>query len=99
MFWFSLCDTRDTKKINRILSFTEKFFYLCFQAEIVNYHGYPSETHHVTTADGYILQLTSIPRGKKNNIQKMIPVLLIHGLLDSADIWVLNTVIKAWGLL
>lgn len=32
--------------------------------EIVRYWGYPCEVHHVTTQDGYILEMHRIPYGK-----------------------------------
>ncbi|VDM19956.1 unnamed protein product, partial [Wuchereria bancrofti] len=35
--------------------------------EIIAYYGYPSETHTVTTDDGYILELHRIPGGKAGN--------------------------------
>lgn len=57
---------------------------------------YPYEVHHVTTEDNYILRLfriqaknTQIASGKK-------VVFLQHGLIDSADDWILNT--QEWSL-
>ncbi|XP_030024911.1 lipase 3-like [Manduca sexta] len=46
--------------------------------QLIKKYGYPVETHHVTTKDGYILTLFRIRCGS-------IPVLLFHGLLLSAD--------------
>ncbi|PAV79960.1 hypothetical protein WR25_13011 [Diploscapter pachys] len=35
---------------------------------IIRYHGYPVEIHHVTTQDGYIIQMHRIPFGKAGYI-------------------------------
>lgn len=43
-------------------------------------NGYPLETHSVVTEDGYIVNLFRIPR-------KGPPVLLVHGIGDSSDSW------------
>lgn len=43
-------------------------------------YSYSSERHSVTTRDGYIVNLFRIPR-------KGPPVLLIHGIGDSSDSW------------
>ncbi|ROT79547.1 triacylglycerol lipase [Penaeus vannamei] len=32
--------------------------------EIIQARGYPAQTHHVTTSDGYVLELHRIPRGR-----------------------------------
>jgi len=46
-------------------------------------HGYSVEKHHTTTSDGYLLSLFRIP-------SKGPPVLLIHGLSNSANCFILN---------
>ncbi|XP_075153183.1 lipase 3-like [Haematobia irritans] len=51
--------------------------------ELVKKYGYPSETHHVVTDDGYILELHRIAN------HGAMPVLLTHGLLDSSATWVM----------
>ncbi|CAF4441497.1 unnamed protein product, partial [Rotaria magnacalcarata] len=51
--------------------------------------GYPWEEHKVTTADGYILGVFHVPHGR-NPSSLGRPVLLQHGLLDSATSWVIN---------
>ncbi|XP_069981838.1 lipase 3 [Penaeus vannamei] len=33
--------------------------------EIIQARGYPAQTHHVTTSDGYVLELHRIPRGRR----------------------------------
>ena len=59
--------------------------------DIFTSKGYPIETHFVTTADGYILQLFRVQaRGQKGiNVFKK-PVFLNHGLFCSSDVWVFN---------
>lgn len=55
------------------------------QAELIEKYNYPLEIHEVTTDDGYILQIHRIPHGKANtNKANRIPVLLMHGILNSA---------------
>uniref|UniRef100_W8C916 Lipase 1 n=1 Tax=Ceratitis capitata TaxID=7213 RepID=W8C916_CERCA len=51
--------------------------------ELIEKYGFPSEIHHVTTDDGYILELHRIAR------EGATPVLLMHGLLDSSATWVM----------
>ncbi|XP_063702655.1 lipase 3-like [Culicoides brevitarsis] len=52
--------------------------------------GFPVETHHVTTEDGYILTLHRIPSTNRSST----PVLLAHPLSSSGLIWVLSLVPK-----
>jgi len=69
--------------------------------EIILTAGYPAETHHVTTPDGYILTLHRIPHGKTNrqsNISRPV-VFLQHGLLCSSADWVLADPSKALGFI
>ncbi|XP_047989986.1 lipase 1-like [Leguminivora glycinivorella] len=47
---------------------------------------YKAEKHEVTTDDGYILTMYRIPPGK--NCAKKTPLLLVHGLLLSAECFV-----------
>ncbi|CAB3397076.1 unnamed protein product [Caenorhabditis bovis] len=60
---------------------------------IIKYHGYPVEVYHVTTIDGYILELHRIPHGRE---RQPIPssrraVLFQHGYLCSSFEWVANS--------
>ncbi|XP_014365450.2 lipase 3 [Papilio machaon] len=56
--------------------------------EFTKNYGYYSEEHVVITEDGYILFLFRIPKGKNcNGSVVKPPVLLMHGLLMSADSW------------
>lgn len=56
--------------------------------EHCNYYGYPYEEYSVTTADGYILSIYRIPSTGK--AQLGLPVLLIHGLSNSANCFIVN---------
>ncbi len=52
------------------------------------------EEHQVMTQDGYILTLFRIPGKLFREVGKPVlpgpPVLLMHGLIDSSDAWVVN---------
>lgn len=50
--------------------------------------GYPSETHTITTEDGYILNVHRIPNGREGQRNGKV-VLLEHGFEDSSACWVL----------
>ncbi|KAF2904605.1 hypothetical protein ILUMI_01567 [Ignelater luminosus] len=59
--------------------------------EIIKRWGYPVETHHVTTEDGYILTLFRIPYGKSTSSKKPgKPVLIQHGHKASSKSFVLT---------
>ncbi|CAF4385975.1 unnamed protein product, partial [Rotaria socialis] len=59
--------------------------------QLIQSKGYPWEEHKVTTADGYILGVFRIPHGQNaSSTTPGRPVLLQHGLLDSATTWVIN---------
>nr|XP_034832273.1 lipase 1-like [Maniola hyperantus] len=51
---------------------------------LANRHGQQAVQHEVTTDDGYILTIFHIPGRSK------YPVLLVHGLADAADVWLLR---------
>jgi pimeloyl-ACP methyl ester carboxylesterase len=66
--------------------------------ELVTKHGYPVETHHVTTEDGYVLEMHRIPPlagvnatngAERPTGPKKPPVLLLHGFGCSSVHWVL----------
>lgn len=60
-------------------------------SEIVTTKGFKFETHYVKTEDGYTLALFRIPGGKNCADGGLLPpVLLQHGVFDSADGWVCN---------
>lgn len=57
--------------------------------QLVAKQGYTAEEHKVTTEDGYILTMFRIPRGRKcNGTIRSPPVLLVHGVVLSADIFI-----------
>ncbi|KAJ2954190.1 hypothetical protein O0L34_g2426 [Tuta absoluta] len=56
--------------------------------ELTIKYGYGLEEHTVKTEDGYILTLHKIPPA--NNTVKNEHILLMHGLMDSSDCWVLQ---------
>ncbi|CAH0403266.1 unnamed protein product [Chilo suppressalis] len=63
---------------NSLLNFTE----------LTTQNGYLSEEHNVVTEDGYILRMFRVVRGGHCNGKKRLPpVLLMHGLLLSSDVW------------
>jgi gastric triacylglycerol lipase len=67
-------------------------------SDMVTSLGYPFESHHTTTDDGYILRLFRIQaKGTKITPGKKV-VFLQHGLIDSADDWVVNEETKSLGL-
>jgi pimeloyl-ACP methyl ester carboxylesterase len=76
-------------------------------AELVLAAGFPLEEHFVETADGYLLGVYRIPRGRRSirGLSRALapasrpPVLLWHGLLDSSASWVLNAPAQSLGFL
>jgi len=64
-------------------------------AAICRNKGYPFEQHKIITYDGYFLTTFRIPGKKGEKLENAIAdkrpvVLLWHGLLDSADSWIIN---------
>ncbi|XP_013179038.1 PREDICTED: uncharacterized protein LOC106126118 [Papilio xuthus] len=60
------------------------------QLDLVNIHGYKSETHTVVTPDGYLLTLHRImPKSKFTGRNNNKTVILLHGLLGSSIDWIL----------
>ncbi|CAG9134874.1 unnamed protein product [Plutella xylostella] len=57
--------------------------------EICEKYGYEVEEHTVTTEDGYMLTLHRV-LGTENTTSNGKVVLLMHGIMDSADSWVLQ---------
>src|SRR5688572_3667725 len=57
----------------------------CFHhtPQLIESRGFVSETHHVTTADGYILTLFRIVNPDVNETERKRPIILQHGLLSS----------------
>ncbi|XP_075726406.1 uncharacterized protein LOC142768322 [Rhipicephalus microplus] len=60
-------------------------------ADLMRYFGYNVEVHNVTTADGYILEVDSMPSKLTDNATtSRTPLLLVHGLLTNAATWTAN---------
>lgn len=58
----------------------------------MKHRNYPIEVHNVDTTDGYGLNIHRIPHGLNNNssIGNRRVVLLVHGLQESAEHWMIN---------
>ncbi|KAF2901552.1 hypothetical protein ILUMI_04630 [Ignelater luminosus] len=65
-------------------------------SELINVHGYPCETHKVTTSDGYILTMHRIPYGQNKKENREV-VYLQHGLLSSSADWIISGPEKGFG--
>ena len=68
--------------------------------DIIANRGYPVETHTVTTADGYILEVHRIPYGKgqsSNTNSKRRVVFLQHGFLNTDNVWLIQPSDRALG--
>jgi lysosomal acid lipase/cholesteryl ester hydrolase len=67
--------------------------------ELIQKYGYPFESHRVITKDKYILSLFRIPHGRNGKVEgderPRPPVLLVHGLLNSAGAWIMHEPDKA----
>ncbi|CAK8566515.1 unnamed protein product [Lathyrus sativus] len=66
---------------------------------LVETQGYQCEEHTVTTNDGYILSLQRIPTGRSGKKADKPPVLLQHGLLCNAVVWLFNSPIESLGFI
>ena len=64
-------------------------------AELLRGRGYRAEQHYVTTADGYILSLVRgsnpLLAGSPARSQCRVPVLFIHGIFNSAPVFMINS--------
>ncbi|KAK8733259.1 hypothetical protein OTU49_006552, partial [Cherax quadricarinatus] len=64
--------------------------------ELIEAMGYPVEIHHVTTEDGYILELHRIPYGAEDQPSEGRPVAYLeHCLLCSSSDYIMNDPDKA----
>ena len=78
---------------------------MVFQPVMIAKMGYPVETHHVQTDDGYILCLHRIKHGKheverggpKKTVAPKKVVLVMHGILMSSADYVLGEENKSLG--
>ena len=72
--------------------------YLIQQTSLIKKYGYHGETHHATTADGYILELHRITGSNKNSSPKgKQPILILHSLLSSSADWIITGPGQAFG--
>lgn len=65
--------------------------------DLIRKHGYPVETHYTKTQDNVVLEMHRIPHGpalELFRLSRRIPVLLMHGIGQSASDWFLNTPLK-----
>lgn len=60
--------------------------------DVIRDYGYLANEYSATTEDGYILTLTRI----QSNGNKM-PVLIIHGVLATSEMWIVNGPSKSLG--
>lgn len=58
--------------------------------ELIQYHGYPLETHEVETEDQYLLTVFRIPHGTENGEANKGSVLLVPGLFCDSGAFLLN---------
>ncbi|KAI4469866.1 lysosomal acid lipase-related [Holotrichia oblita] len=60
--------------------------------EYVKRNNYPIEVHNLNTSDGYELNIHRIPHGLDNNSSSgnRSVILLVHGLQESAEHWMIN---------
>jgi len=86
----SLCRSMPMSQFQRPQQAEPDCFYNVTQ--MIQSKGYTVEEHKVITPDGYILGVYRIPRGRNSpkSGKPGRPVLLQHGLLDSATTWAIN---------
>lgn len=72
--------------------FLIRFYNLKFKVNIITKYGYPAEEHiNIETKDGYLLDMQRIPYGRANTNRTEKPVvLLMHGVLGSAENWIVT---------
>ncbi|XP_063593362.1 lipase lipl-1-like [Penaeus indicus] len=63
--------------------------------ELIEAFGYPVETHHLTTEDGYILEMHRIPHGISGPSESRPVAFLEHCLLCSSADYIMNVPEKA----
>lgn len=71
-------------------------------SELISTKGYAVEEHDVHTDDGYILRMQRIPCGLdkcRNDKAQRPPVILQHGIIDTAADWVLNGANQSLGFI
>lgn len=76
----------DRRSYKKALGYIEDT-YLNF-TELTNKYGYPNEQHTVITEDEYLLTVFRV-LSKCKRVQQY-PVILMHGLIDTSDTWILT---------
>ncbi|XP_063837023.1 lipase 3-like [Ostrinia nubilalis] len=76
----------EARELKMALGYAEEI-YLNF-TELTTKNGYQTEEHKITTDDGYILKCFRILPKCTGNL-KRYPILLMHGILDTSDVWIL----------
>ena len=59
---------------------------LFLQAEVAEHYGYQSETHSVTTPDGYVL---TVHRLKNGSVELGEPFIMQHGITANSGQWLI----------
>ncbi|XP_045031959.1 lipase 3 [Daphnia magna] len=77
----------EVQEANRLPQNVETFF---TTPDIIRNRGYPVEIHHVTSEDGYILELHRIPAILSTDGTHGKAVFLQHGVLEASSTWFVN---------
>lgn len=87
---FVVSQRHKIEKIKVNVNITNTYLHHLLQPDRIKSSGYPVEDHEIVTDDGYILNLFRIPHGIKSpqTKQKRPPVLLMHGLFDSSNCYI-----------
>ncbi|XP_050674374.1 lipase 1-like [Leptidea sinapis] len=75
----------ENRALKRSLGFIEDTYYNF--TELANKYGHETEEYEVTTDDGYLLTIFRIKT--KCVTPRPYPIVLLHGIMDSADAWIL----------
>ena len=82
------CDTTLPEKDQMRILMSD---YFASFKQLVESKGFAYECHTIQTQDGYILNMFRIQKKGFINIRKKPAVFLQHGILSSADTWVINS--------
>uniref|UniRef100_A0ACB8F8B2 Uncharacterized protein n=1 Tax=Sphaerodactylus townsendi TaxID=933632 RepID=A0ACB8F8B2_9SAUR len=85
---------------DRLEKYTADSEYFLNISELINYHGYSSEEHHVETEDKYILTVYRIRPRKYNEDKSPKPVVFLqHAVLGDATHWISNSPNNSFGFI
>jgi pimeloyl-ACP methyl ester carboxylesterase len=73
-------------------------YYKSFQ-QVVEENGFKFEQHEVETEDGYLLTVFRVMNAEVAAGKKQPVVFMQHGLMDTADTWIMNFAEKAPGFM